>query len=84
MADQGVRAAARSVRWFLPELVGPAAGEVDAEIAGLICTPHQACPLVGFLWGSRRALTAWKMRHEIALRAEGIRQGPRPRKWCMG
>jgi len=31
--------------------------------------------LVRFLWGSQKALTAWKMRHEIALPAEGLRQG---------
>jgi hypothetical protein len=40
LSDEGVRAAARSVRQFLPELVGAAeAGAVDAEIADLLNRP---------------------------------------------
>lgn len=34
--DEGLRAAARGIRWFLPDLVGPAAQDVDAEIAQLL------------------------------------------------
>jgi hypothetical protein len=39
MTDDGVRAAARAVRQFLPELVGPEAGRLDAEVAGLLAEP---------------------------------------------
>jgi len=39
MTDVGVRAAARSVRQFLPELVGPEAEQLEAEIAGLLVEP---------------------------------------------
>jgi hypothetical protein len=39
MTDDGVRAAARSVRQFLPELVGPEAGRLDTAIAGLLADP---------------------------------------------
>ena len=31
-------------------------------------------------WGSRRALTAWKMRHEMALPVEGLRDTTRSGK----
>ena len=34
--DEGLYAAARAIRWFLPDLIGPAAEEVDAEIAELL------------------------------------------------
>ena len=34
--DEGLLAAARGIRWFLPELVGPAAECVDAELAKLL------------------------------------------------
>jgi len=41
LSDEGVRAAARAVRQFLPDLVGPEeAGAVDAEIAGLLNRPE--------------------------------------------
>jgi hypothetical protein len=36
MADDGVQAAARAVRWFLPELVGPDAESVDEEVADIL------------------------------------------------
>ena len=31
--DEGVLEAARAIRWYLPELVGPAAEEVDRQLA---------------------------------------------------
>jgi hypothetical protein len=34
--DEGVLEAARVIRWYLPELVGPAAEEVDLQLAGLL------------------------------------------------
>src|SRR4051812_24502275 len=39
MADDGVRAAARAVRQFLPELVGPESELVDREIVILMSEP---------------------------------------------
>jgi hypothetical protein len=36
MTDDGVWAAARAVRWFLPELIGADAKKIDAEIAALL------------------------------------------------
>jgi hypothetical protein len=41
MSDEGVRAAARAVRQFLPELVGAEAAEVDAEVAALLARPAE-------------------------------------------
>jgi hypothetical protein len=36
MGPEGVFAAARSVRWYLPDLVGPDADRVDGELSGLL------------------------------------------------
>jgi hypothetical protein len=34
--DEGVREAACAIRWYLPELVGPAAAELDSQLTGLL------------------------------------------------
>ncbi|WP_166351012.1 hypothetical protein [Phytoactinopolyspora limicola] len=36
MGFEGVVAAARAVRWYLPELVGPVAGQIDETLAELL------------------------------------------------
>ena len=40
--EQGILAAARAVRPFLPDLIAPAAGEVDGRVADLLPPPNRA------------------------------------------
>lgn len=41
MTDLGLQEAARTVRPYLSDLVGPVAGEIDAQLAGLLAAAAQ-------------------------------------------
>lgn len=45
--EQGILAAARAVRPFLPDLIGPAAGEVDGRLADLLAAAQQGENVTG-------------------------------------